>query len=130
MSLNNDDFIVNKFTKRPIRRGGRAYINYMKKIKREEEDNTQLLENSKTKRKKKKLLQANGFSSDDSDSDNMPRRKSKPIPIPRKKQRSAQEAMLMLSQTLENCDDENSNELLEQMFEKLLNWEINMSRDI
>jgi hypothetical protein len=116
-SLSPDAFIVNKYTKRPLKRGGRAYINYMKKLKRENEDE-ELLTRTAINRKKQQLLKSNGFDEDEGDEADIEIHTTK---TKVKNKTSTKDAMNMLKETLNDLDDDsNYDEILTAMFEKML----------
>lgn len=66
MSLEPDDYIMNKYTGRTLKKGSRAYTTYIKKLRREVEDKA-LIDSVKKQVKKKTVLKHAGLDSDDDD---------------------------------------------------------------
>ena len=121
-NLSTQDYAINKYTGRTLRKDGRTYKASLKKLKREEEDNA-LLEATALKRRKKKLLREHGINQDsDSDDESLNKPKLKRSKAAKKKKPTTKKAMEMLSSTLDNLDPdaENGTELLHEMFQKLL----------
>jgi hypothetical protein len=119
----DSEYEINQFTKRPVKIGGRAWINYHKKLKRSQED-AELVKKAEKRflKKKKKYSEESAYTDSDSEEEEKhvaPKNKAKKKAAKPKK--SAKDGMERLRQILEDAGDGDvDNATLEAMFENLL----------
>ena len=132
MNTTDSNVVMNKFTNRYLKKGTRSYTQYLKKLKREAEDEAMIKAQVKKARKRAVLAQADMLSSDD-EQDPGPALPRKVAVLPVKQQNkaklaapqppNAKHAMEELYKILEGIDETtpDADEQLRKMFDKLLN---------
>jgi len=134
MNTTDSNVVMNKFTNRYLKKGTRSYTQYLKKLKREAEDEAMIKAQVKKARKRAVLAQADMLSSDD-EQDPGPALPRKVAVLPVKQQNTqqlqqqntqppnAKHAMEELYKILEGIDETtpDADEQLRKMFDKLLN---------